>query len=178
MKERKKELRKQIASEKTKYSASSLKALSDEILTRLEAQPAFKEAQTILLYHSMKDEVHTHSFIEKWSKRKTIILPVVVGDVLELRHYTGTEDLKPGAYGIAEPTGELFTDYETIDFAVIPGVAFDLSGHRLGHGKGYYDKLLPKLATAVKAGICFPFQVVEEVPTEPFDILMDIIITK
>lgn len=155
-----------------------LKALSDEILIRLEAQPAFKEAHTILLYHSMKDEVHTHSFIEKWSKHKTIILPVVVGDMLELRHFTGPEDLKPGSYGIAEPTGKLFTDYTAVDIAVIPGVAFDLSGHRLGHGKGYYDKLLPKLSTAVKAGICFPFQLVEEVPTEPFDIPMDIIITK
>lgn len=102
----------------------------------------------------------------------------MVGDVLELRHYTGPEDLKPGAYGIAEPTGELFTGYATIDIAVIPGVAFDFSGHRLGHGRGYYDKLLPKLTTTVKAGICFPFQVVEEVPTEPFDIPMDIIITK
>lgn len=155
-----------------------LKALSDEILIRLEAQPAFKEAHTILLYHSMKDEVHTHSFIEKWSKQKTIILPVVVGDMLELRHFTGSEDLKPGSYGIAEPTGKLFNDYTAVDIAVIPGVAFDLSGHRLGHGKGYYDKLLPKLSTAVKAGICFPFQLVEEVPTEPFDIPMDIIITK
>lgn len=126
----------------------------------------------------MKDEVQTHSFIEKWSKQKEIILPVVTGDILELRLYTGSADLQTGAYGIAEPTGALFTDYATIDLAVIPGVAFDLSGHRLGRGKGYYDKLLPQLTTAVKAGLCFPFQVVKEVPTEPFDIPMDIIITK
>ena len=140
--------------------------------------PTFKEAAIVLLYHSMKDEVNTHSFIDKWSKQKRIILPVVVGEVLELRVYTGSHDLKAGPYGILEPIGKLFSDYASIDFAVIPGVAFDLIGHRLGHGKGYYDKLLPQLTTAVKAGLCFPFQIVEEVPTEPFDILMDAIITK
>lgn len=147
------------------------------MLARLEAHPAFRRAQTVLLYHSLKDEVQTHAFIEKWSRRKKIILPVVAGDVLELRAYTGPNDLSIGSYGIAEPTGELFTDYASIDLAVIPGVAFDLAGHRLGRGKGYYDKLLPFLPSALKIGLCFPFQLVEEVPAEPFDICMDIIIT-
>ena len=107
-----------------------------------------------------------------------IALPVVVGDDLELRLYTGPEDLKPGAYGIEEPTGELFTDYADIDFIVVPGVAFDRNGNRLGRGKGYYDRLLPRIPSAHKAGICFPFQLVEEVPAEPFDIRMDEIITQ
>ena len=109
---------------------------------------------------------------------KRILLPVVVGDDLELRLYTGPEDLKPGAYGIEEPTGELFTDYADIDFIVVPGVAFDRNGNRLGRGKGYYDRLLPRIPSAHKAGICFPFQLVEEVPAEPFDIRMDEIITQ
>lgn len=147
------------------------------MLARLEAHPAFRRAQTVLLYHSLQDEVQTHAFIEKWSRRKNIILPVVAGDVLELRAYTGPDDLSIGSYGIAEPTGELFTDYASIDLAVIPGVAFDSKKHRLGRGKGYYDKLLPLLPSALKAGLCFPFQLVEEVPAEPFDICMDIIIT-
>lgn len=102
---------------------------------------------------------------------------MVVGNDLELRHYTGPEDLSIGAYGISEPTGELFTDYEEIDLAIIPGVAFDPSGHRLGRGKGYYDKLLPHIP-ACKVGICFPFQLIEEVPAEAFDICMDTVIAK
>lgn len=146
-------------------------------MARLEAHPAFRQAQTVLLYHSLKDEVQTHAFIEKWSRQKRIILPVVAGHVLELRIYTGPGDLSIGSYGIAEPTGELFTDYVSIDLAVIPGVAFDLAGHRLGRGKGYYDKLLPLLPSALKIGLCFPFQLVEKVPAEPFDICMNIIIT-
>lgn len=74
---------------------------------------------------------------------KQILLPVVTGDDLELRVYTGPGDLATGAYGIEEPTGALFTDYDAIDFIVVPGVAFDRNGNRLGRGKGYYDRLLP-----------------------------------
>lgn len=177
MKEKKRKLRKWIAQEKNRYCDSTLKALSADILTNLEMHPAFQAANTLLLYHSLKDEVRTHSFIEKWSKYKRIILPVVVGDELELRIYTGPQELTVGTYGIAEPTGDLFTDYQSIDLAIIPGVAFDTAGHRLGRGKGYYDKLLPRIP-ATKIGICFPFQLIKEVPAEPFDICMNTVITK
>ena len=139
---------------------------SAEILAALEAHPAFRAAHIVLLYYSLKDEVNTHEFVRKWSREKRILLPVVVGDDLELRIYTGPEDLATGSYGIEE----------AIDFVAVPGVAFDHAGNRLGRGKGYYDRLLPRL-TAFKAGICFPFQLVEEVPAEPFDIRMDTIIT-
>lgn len=132
----------------------------------------FQSAHTILLYHSLQDEVHTHDFIEKWSKSKRIVLPVVIEDELELRSYSSPNDLAIGAYGILEPTGTPFHDYDSIDLAIIPGVAFDTAGCRLGRGKGYYDRLLPKL-TAHKIGVCFPFQFVDEVPAEELDIRMD-----
>lgn len=150
---------------------------SAKILAALEAHPAFRAAETVLLYHSLNDEVDTHDFIRKWSKKKQILLPIVVGNELELRLYTGPEDMQIGSYGIEEPMGETYTDYESIDFIVVPGVAFDRKGNRLGRGKGYYDRLLPHIPSAYKAGICFPFQLVEEVPAEPHDIRMDIIIT-
>lgn len=153
------------------------KLQSAKILAALEAHPAFRAANTVLLYHSLPDEVDTHAFIRKWSCGKRILLPVVKGNDLELRLYTGPEDMAIGAYGIEEPTGEVFTDYAAIEFIAVPGVAFDLKGNRLGRGKGYYDRLLPHIPSAYKAGICFPFQVVEEVPAESFDIRMDIIIT-
>lgn len=155
---------------------TTLRSQSAEILAVLEDHPVFKAASIVLLYYSLKDEVDTHEFVRKWSREKLILLPVVTGEELELRVFTGPEDLATGAYGIGEPTGELFTDYAAIDLAVIPGVAFDAAGNRLGRGKGYYDRLLPRL-TAFKAGICFPFQLVEEVPAEPFDIRMDAIIS-
>lgn len=177
MKERKKELRKRVALLKTLHKSSATQQ-SVEILAALEAHPAFRAADTVLLYHSLKDEVDTHEFIRKWSRLKRILLPVVVGDDLELRVYTGPDDLAIGAYGIEEPTGARFTDYAAIGFIAVPGVAFDRNGNRLGRGKGYYDRLLPRIPAAYKAGICFPYQLVEEVPAEPFDIRMDEIITQ
>lgn len=155
---------------------TTLRSQSDEILALLENHPAFQAAQTVLLYHSLNDEVNTHSFIQKWSNRKRILLPVVKDNDLELCVYTGPEDLKTGKFGIKEPIGVPFTDYASIDIAIIPGVAFDHKGNRLGRGKGYYDRLL-RYIPAYKVGICFPFQLIEEVPAEEFDIRMDIIIT-
>ena len=157
---------------------SSITHQSANILAALEAHPAFRAANTILLYYSLQDEVDTHEFVQKWSREKRILLPVVVGDDLEIRLYTGPEDLATGAYGIEEPTGTLLTDYTAIDFIAVPGVAFDRNGNRLGRGKGYYDRLLPRIPQAYKVGVCFTFQIVEEVPAEPFDIRMDEIITQ
>lgn len=159
-------------------SSDMRQPLSAKILAALEAHPAFRAANTILLYHSLNDEVDTHDFIEKWSNQKHILLPVVIGEELELRTYTGPHDLRIGAYGIKEPVGTPFTDYAAIDLAVIPGVVFDSRGNRLGRGKGYYDRLLPHMPTTYKIGICFPFQLVKEVPAEAFDIRMDEIIAQ
>ena len=72
-----------------------------------------------------------------------------------------------------EPTGEVFDNYTDIDLAVIPGVAFDKDGNRMGRGKGYYDRLLPKLGNTYKIGICLPFQLVEKIPTDEHDVRMD-----
>jgi 5-formyltetrahydrofolate cyclo-ligase len=171
----KRELRQQIARQKSLYSKSELTKLSAPIITLLESHPLFLEAKVVLLYHSLADEVCTHPFIEHWSARKTILLPLVSGEQLELRVYSSA-NLRPGSFGILEPTGSaLFTAYDQIDLAVVPGVAFDRKGNRLGRGKGYYDRLLPQLK-APRIGICFPFQLVDEVPAEPTDTPMDEVI--
>ena len=174
----KKELRKQMAALKATYrDAGQLTALSAEVLTKLEASPRFQQAQVVMLYYSLPDEVQTHHFVERWVQSKRIILPVVVGDDLELRTYHGCHELVKGAYGIEEPTGPPFLQLEQIECIVVPGVAFDSQGNRLGRGKGYYDRLLPRLPQAYKIGLCFPFQRVEQVPAEPFDIRMDEVIS-
>ena len=131
----------------------------------------------MLLYHSLPDEVDTHGLVRRWSGQKRILLPVVKGEDLELKLYTGDNHLTQGAFRIDEPTGPAFTDYAAIDLAVIPGVAFDRRGNRLGRGKGYYDRLLPRLTQARKLGICFPYQLVNDIPTDAHDIRMDEIIT-
>lgn len=172
-KEEKKQLRKEISRRKKAASEADLSQWSHRILSQIESHPLFRKASTLLMYHSLPDEVQTHDFIEKWSKHKKIILPVVKGDDLELRAYTGDEHLQKGAYNIDEPTGERFRTEEEISLAIIPGVAFDRKGNRLGRGKGYYDRLLARISP-YKIGICFQFQVADALlPHEDSDAPMD-----
>lgn len=171
------ELRRKIRNEKRQFSKQQLGELSLRIISILEQHPKFQQAHTVLLYYSLPDEVCTHQLIES-IKDKIILLPKVIGDeTMELHEYTGIEDLKKGAFDIMEPTGKIFTNYHNIDLAIIPGMAFDKQGHRLGRGKGYYDRLLAQIPYIYKIGICFPFQFVDEVPTEETDIAMDNVIT-
>jgi 5-formyltetrahydrofolate cyclo-ligase len=132
-----------------------------------------------MLYNALPDEVPTQALMDQLvAQGKTVLLPCVINDTdMELRRYTDPQDLQPGSFGIQEPTGELFTDYDTIDVAIVPGMAFDAEGHRLGRGKGYYDRFLCQHLDVKRIGICFDFQLVDEVPTEPLDIKMDEVIT-
>lgn len=175
--EEKKSLRKQIARLKGRMETSALSAASERLFVHLEQSARFQAAHTVLCYYSLPDEVQTHAFVERWKDEKTVLLPVVKGDELELRRYTGRHDLAVGAYHIEEPTGELFTDYAAIELALVPGVSFDKEGNRLGRGKGFYDRLLPKLSS-YNIGICYDFQVSPHVPCEPFDRKMHAVLTE
>lgn len=174
----KKKIRRQIAITKRLYSQNELTEKSKSVINHLIQMPEFLQATTILLYHSLPDEVNTRQLIKEWGKTKELILPVVKGEVLELRRYTGDQNLCDGAFHIAEPTGEVLEDYQAIDLAIIPGVAFDRQRNRMGRGKGFYDRLLPQIKTS-KIGICFNFQLLENtLPYENTDIPMDKIITE
>lgn len=153
---------------------ASLPELSAAITSRLEQHPWFQSASCVLLYHSLPDEVDTHNLIQRYISSKTLLLPTVVGDELELHIYDSTSGVRQGAFNITESQGPLLqpTEYPTIDLAVIPGVAFDAAGHRLGRGRGYYDRLLPLLSCHT-IGICFPFQLLTSVPHEPHDMMVD-----
>jgi 5-formyltetrahydrofolate cyclo-ligase len=173
----KKELRAWVRARKKEHSEEECSFFSSRIGELLEAEEHFQKASSILLYYALKDEVQTQALIDRWADRKEIWLPVVKGEELEIRRYTGRESLHIGAYGIEEPNGPLLTDLHRIELAVIPGMSFDRQGHRLGRGKGYYDRLLPQLR-AYTLGICYRFQVAEEVPCEPFDRAMQAVLTE
>lgn len=146
-------------------------------MAQVEKLEQFQNAHTVLLYWSMDDEVQTHDFVNRWYREKRLLLPCVDGDNLRLRQYTGPECMQAGEqFGIGEPTGPEFTDLESIDMIIVPGVAFDQEGNRMGRGRGFYDRLLSSTPDAFKVGVAFGFQIVEQVPTEPFDIKMNIVI--
>lgn len=176
MKELKRSIRRNIKASVAALGADERGRLSEAVTATVEALPEFDEAKTVLCFWSLPDEVCTHEFCNRWHTKKRILLPVVVGDVLELRLFRGEERMATSAFGIKEPVGEAFELYGEIDLALIPGVSFDLDGHRLGRGKGYYDKLLP-LISAKKIGLCFPVQITSAIPTDSWDIPMDAVVT-
>lgn len=169
----KNELRRIVKQRKKEFSNEKKLAASALIFEQLEQLPEFIEAQTVLLYWSMKDEVQTHDFVLRWYQKKNILLPIVEGDVLRLRKFTGMDCMVEGkAFGIMEPHNGPEADASEIDLGVIPGVAFDKSGNRLGRGKAYYDKLL-SVNPFSTVGVCFAIQLFDSVPADSLDVPMN-----
>jgi len=171
----KKELRANIKALKKQHTKEQLLEQSEVILSKLEQDEDFKKAHIVMIYSALPDEVQTEKFLEKWRHEKKIILPTVVGDDIipvELAENTG---FAVGDFNILEPQNEPYTG--GYDLIVVPGVAFDRNGNRIGRGRGYYDRFLCKHLNVKRLGICFDFQIVDEVPTEPNDIKMDKVIS-
>jgi len=175
--EQKNTVRKEIKQLKKQYTLEEKKAKSKIIFEQIELLSEFQQADIIMAYWSMNDEVFTHDFVLKWYQTKTIILPSVKDDELELRVFKGLDDMIEGtAFGIKEPRALYKNSLDKIDMIIVPGVAFDKQNNRLGRGKAYYDKLLSK-TSALKVGVCFDFQMLGKVPADQYDVKMDRVIT-
>lgn len=171
----KKEIRNKIKQLKKEHTMQELDSQSEVILSKLEKHKAFKDANIVMLYASLPDEVNTHSFIEKWRNKKHIILPTVSGDDIIPVELGKETTFATGDFNIMEPQNEPY--HGSFDLIVVPGVAFDSDGNRIGRGKGYYDRFLSHHPKVKRIGICFDFQYIDKVPTEENDIKMDEVIT-
>ena len=171
----KKELRAHIKALKKQHTKEQLLEQSEKIMAKLERHPDFVAAHKVMLYSALPDEVQTQAFLEKWHLKKTIILPTVVGDDIIPVEYAKDTAFAVGDFNILEPQNEPYKG--GFDLIVVPGMAFDRAGNRLGRGRGYYDRFLSKHPNVKRIGICFDFQLVDEVPAEPFDIRMDEVIS-
>ena len=169
------ELRAHIKALKKQHTKEQLQEQSEAILGKLEQHSAFIRAERVMLYSALPDEVQTQAFLEKWHLRKILILPTVVGDDIIPVEYGKDTTFAVGDFNIMEPQNEPYTG--DFDLIVVPGVAFDRDGNRLGRGRGYYDRFLSQHLDVRRIGICFDFQLVDEVPAEPFDIRMDEVLT-
>ena len=150
---------------------------TDDILAAVEAMPEFREAPVVLCYWSVKDEVPTHEFIARWHSVKRIVLPVVDGERLLLREYR-PDGMVRGAFGILEPSSSSpSVDPSEIAFAIIPGELFDPQGNRKGHGKGYYDRLLPDIS-CLKVGVAPAGKIVDKLNPAPWDVPVDVVVSK
>ena len=177
----KKELRRYIREQKRHFTPQQLGEMSLSIMSSLLSHSQIQKADSVLMYHSLPDEVDTRSALDQFlAMGKKVLLPKVVSDTeMTIHEYTGKDSLQPSEpYGILEPTTPEFSiiNPQLSIVVVVPGMAFDRQGHRLGRGKGYYDRFLSRIPNIYKIGVCFPFQLVESVLSEETDILMDEVI--
>lgn len=148
--------------------------LSSLLVTELHRWEVWNSARSVAGFWALPGEPQV---LDPWPGNKKIALPRVVGEHLTLHWVDGPASLVKGRFGILEPPDSApIADVRALDLILVPGVAFDHGGGRLGRGRGYYDRLLAG-TPAFKVGVCFDSQIVSKVPCEPHDIRMDAVIT-
>ncbi|MBU0980788.1 MAG: 5-formyltetrahydrofolate cyclo-ligase [Nanoarchaeota archaeon] len=147
---------------------------SSKICQRLKQLKEFKEAKSVLLYWSIHSEVKTHELVNELIGKKEVYLPFTMKHTLGWASVTSTKDLKRGMFKILEPVR---IQAGPPDLVVIPGVAYDEDGNRLGRGKGFYDRTLGEI-DAPKIALAFESQIIGDVSSDHRDQPMDIIITE
>ncbi len=175
IREKYRKIRAQIPSETRKHADS-------QIAERLFNRPEYRDARIIYCYMSFKDEADTASIIDESLRLgKQVALPRVSGkSKMEFFFISGQKDLVTGFMGIKEPAGYCLEASAPSEDALVllPGLAFDRSGARLGYGGGFYDTYLAKHAGCKKAALAYSAQIAPEIPTEPVDVKTDMIITE
>lgn len=171
-------IRAQIRAAKALVGEAERRSAATSVFNRLEKMAAFMMADRILMYHSLPDELSTHEFLDRWGKRKRFFLPRVNGVNLDILPYDKS-NLRLGAFHIEEPDGYDTTSFDDIEMIIVPAVAFDRKGNRVGRGKGYYDRLLAT-TRALKVGVGYDFQLRPDGDIEPAqnDVPLDVIITE
>lgn len=169
-------LKKRRALTNAEWSASSL-AAQINLLSLVQ----YKRADCIALYAPAKNETDTEFILLSALKcKKRVLYPVVSGNQMLFRQVERIESFQKGAFGILEPTPNgIDHQADEADLIVVPGVAFDTNGHRIGYGKGFYDRFLHHPGRkAHLIGLCHDFQLIEgDIPVETHDIPMEIVVT-
>lgn len=168
-------VRKRIREAKVLIGTEKLAEMSIGVEHKIEGNLQYQNAAVVMLFSPLWDEVDVKRLFERaFDAKKRVILPTIVnGDIVPVELKPDTE-WRVGKYNIDEPMAEPYDG--GIDLVIVPGVAFDADGNRLGRGKGFYDRFLINYPNAYKIGVGFEFQLVDEIPTEPFDIKMDEVI--
>ena len=174
-------LRKQISAKVRAIAPDKRKSDSEKICAVLKVQPLFQAARSILFFASLPEEPDLWPLLnETMAGKKMVALPCFDHDnqVYHPRRVTDLHlEILSGKFGIREPAETCVAiPPNDLDLVLVPGVAFGLDGHRLGRGKGYYDRLLQNF-TGKKIGVAFDEQIVDAVPSEPNDVRMDLILT-
>jgi 5-formyltetrahydrofolate cyclo-ligase len=177
----KRSLRQRILAQRRALTHEQWLASSRSAQQRLIALEEFSRAGCIALYSPAHNETDTSGILEAaFAAGKRVLYPAVCGDRMVFRHVEGLHSLAEGSFGILEPCPTGIDHHaDEPDLIVVPGVAFDCNGHRIGYGKGFYDRFLQHPdRTAHLVGLCHDFQLIDgAIPAEEHDIRMELIVT-
>lgn len=180
--ETKDSLRKQILKKRKSFSRQELEEKNIKIFENFFSLEEIGKANNIGVYVSFNNEVETRKIIEKLLKEgKNVFSPVMDLDTetFSFAKISSLDNLVENKFGVLEPKEKEFVEASEIDLFLVPGAAFDLKGHRIGWGKGYYDKFFNEhKPSGKKIGLFFEFQLVEKIQIEEFDVKMDFIVTE
>lgn len=169
------EIRAQIAETKKTLDSHTLEKMSAAVVHKFQTWEVFRSARAVGAYMPMPDEVDITPLFQCLDK--TFYIPAFDESSGGYRMARLPAELKKGRFGILEPAVPAFATEDELDLILVPGVAFDRAGHRIGHGGWFYDRLLPQYR-AMCAGICFDFQCLEAVPAEEHDVRMNWVVTE
>lgn len=173
------ELRKAMLAARSLLTPAQVEEKSRRIIERLNEIEPLRQARVIMTYSAIRNEVDLWPYLEEsLGAGKTVLLPRVEGDKLLAVPFEGKDRCQINSLGIQEPCGSELA-VEEIEAVLVPGVAFDKNGHRLGYGRGFYDRFLPGLSPwAFRCGIAYEFQIFASVFPEENDIPMHWIVSE
>jgi 5-formyltetrahydrofolate cyclo-ligase len=179
---RKRLLREGLRRRRPEVTAERAAAAAAAVAARVAALPEFGRALRVALYAALSDELPSVPLFETArAAGKRLLWPRVVAGRLEFAACSGIEELRPGVLGIPAPPTTLPAESPLAgDVVIVPGLAFDAAGRRLGRGAGHYDRAFPagRADAPLLVGVGYAFQLVDEVPAGPHDRRMDVVVTE
>ena len=172
----KESIRARVKARKNLLDDAERASAADSVFGLIEKTAAFIMSEHILMYNSLPDELSTRAFIDRWHTRKHFYLPRVNGVNLDILPYDRSR-LHLGSFRIEEPKGDDTVDISAIDLIIVPGVAYDRRGNRIGRGKGYYDRLLRR-SRATTVGVAYACQICDDIEPDDFDVPVHFVITE
>ncbi|MDD4869785.1 MAG: 5-formyltetrahydrofolate cyclo-ligase [Kiritimatiellae bacterium] len=177
----KEELRRLISEQRAKMQPEWTRESSLLAQRMLVALPEFRKALSVCCYMAVSGETETDLIIERcWKNGKKVCVPAFRKEIKAygLAEFRKDMHVVPGRFGVSEPENPEWKAVDDVDFIVVPGLAFDPQGGRVGHGGGYYDRILEGMKKVFKAGLAFEFQIFDRVPMLDEDVRMDAVITE
>jgi len=175
----KKALRREIGAKKRALSAAEIESRSAILAEKLFSTVQYRDCKSLYAYLSFNQEVRTNPIIQQaWADGKRVAVPKVVGDEMVFIWIDSFEGLAPqGAFHIMEPIEDGPVAEDETALILMPGLAFDPQGHRVGYGGGYYDRFLENEPDHPLVALCYDFQLYDRLEVEAHDVPVDVVIT-